>query len=291
MSEEEVNNENRTIENGQQTTENTAVSEQSTINDQPSTQMEVHHHPNVEKKNFKEYLLEGLMIFIAVTLGFFAETIREHITEHNRAKEYAGYMISDLKTDTTQLDSYISYMSYAVNNVDTLISLLSKSDPKDVSSGKLYWYGLWGGAHHYFITNDATFQQMKNSGSLRYLTNDTLIQHIADYDRLCRDMQASDEMEHDIYTEVRKSRSHLFDFKYNAIANDIYLANKISFSQQRIDSFINTNPPLLSTDKAMFNEYIELVRSRYLNLNVTHADELLKAASKLNEDLKNEYNL
>ena len=32
--------------------------------------MEVHHHPNVEKKNFKEYFLEFLMIFLAVTLGF-----------------------------------------------------------------------------------------------------------------------------------------------------------------------------------------------------------------------------
>jgi hypothetical protein len=37
--------------------------------------MEVHHHPHVEKKSFKEYLLEGLMIFVAVTMGFFAETI------------------------------------------------------------------------------------------------------------------------------------------------------------------------------------------------------------------------
>ncbi len=31
--------------------------------------MEVHHHPHVEKKNFKEYLLEGLMIFLAVSMG------------------------------------------------------------------------------------------------------------------------------------------------------------------------------------------------------------------------------
>jgi len=33
--------------------------------------MEVHHHPHVEKKKFKEYFLEFLMIFLAVTLGFF----------------------------------------------------------------------------------------------------------------------------------------------------------------------------------------------------------------------------
>jgi hypothetical protein len=43
--------------------------------------MEVHHHPHVEKKGFKEYCLEFLMIFLAVTLGFFAENIREHIAE------------------------------------------------------------------------------------------------------------------------------------------------------------------------------------------------------------------
>ncbi len=35
--------------------------------------MEVHHHPHVEKKAFKEYFLEFLMIFLAVTMGFFAE--------------------------------------------------------------------------------------------------------------------------------------------------------------------------------------------------------------------------
>src|SRR5882762_10395927 len=46
--------------------------------------MEVHHHPNIEKKNFKEYLLEGLMIFLAVTLGFFAESLRENIANHER---------------------------------------------------------------------------------------------------------------------------------------------------------------------------------------------------------------
>src|SRR5450631_904147 len=47
-----------------------------------TTDMEVHHHPDVEKKGLKEYLLEGLMIFLAVTMGFIAENVREHITEH-----------------------------------------------------------------------------------------------------------------------------------------------------------------------------------------------------------------
>lgn len=55
----------------------------------PIESMEVHHHPQIEKKNLKEYLLEGLMIFMAVTMGFFAEKIRENITEHERAGRFS----------------------------------------------------------------------------------------------------------------------------------------------------------------------------------------------------------
>ncbi|MGN6246796.1 MAG: hypothetical protein ACTHNG_00485 [Ginsengibacter sp.] len=60
--------------------------------------MEVHHHPHVEKKNFKEYFLEFLMIFLAVTLGFFAENIRENIVKREKEKHYIENIIADLMT-------------------------------------------------------------------------------------------------------------------------------------------------------------------------------------------------
>ena len=43
--------------------------------------MEVHHHPHVEKKNFKEYFLEFLMIFLAVTMAFIGENMREQLSD------------------------------------------------------------------------------------------------------------------------------------------------------------------------------------------------------------------
>src|SRR2546430_3170722 len=57
-------------------------SQPQTINDKPETEnMEVHKHPHhvTDKKKWGEYFLEFLMIFLAVTLGFFAENIRETI--------------------------------------------------------------------------------------------------------------------------------------------------------------------------------------------------------------------
>jgi hypothetical protein len=250
--------------------------------------MEVHHHPTVEKKNFKEYFLEFLMIFLAVTMGFFAETIREGVTEHERAKVFAESMLKDLEADTAQLKTYRKYFNYAANNVDTLMQLLTVSDPKNIPSGRLYWFGLWGGAHRYFIPNDATFQQMKSSGSIRFFEK-AIGADVAKYDRLCRLVQTNEEMVRDIYVEVRKSRAQIFDFRYNDIANNISQANNILFDQKRIDSFIKGNPPLLSYDKAFFNQYVELVRSRFMRTNVSYADLLLQQASVLISELKKEY--
>ena len=52
--------------------------------------MEVHKHPHdvTHKKKWREYLLEFFMIFLAVTAGFFAENIREHLDDNKKEKEY-----------------------------------------------------------------------------------------------------------------------------------------------------------------------------------------------------------
>src|ERR1700744_3343012 len=86
--------------------------------------MEVHHHPEVGKKTFKEYLLEGLMIFIAVTLGFFAESLREHIHRASRETDYARSFVADLRTDTTGINRAIKQNVYNLGRLDSLQDLL-----------------------------------------------------------------------------------------------------------------------------------------------------------------------
>ncbi len=252
--------------------------------------MEVHHHPDLhhKKKNFKEYFLEFLMIFLAVTLGFIAENIREKITEHHRAKTYAAEMVNDLISDTVELRNYINYMTNADHNVDTLFQLLSAGEPKEIPSGKLYWYGLFAGAARSFVPNDATFEQMKSSGSLSYFTHGSIAKKVEEYDRLCRLIKSDENSDISIYVEIRKVRAQIFEFKYNAVANNIYQASRVLFDRNRIDSFIKSNPPLLTYDKTIFNEYEELARSRFFDRKVSAADTLYKHAVALIADLKKE---
>ena len=50
--------------------------------------MEVHHpHHSDHQKKWSELLLEFFMLFLAVTLGFFAENIRESIAAKHRKKK------------------------------------------------------------------------------------------------------------------------------------------------------------------------------------------------------------
>jgi hypothetical protein len=245
------------------------------------------HH----RRRFSEFLFEGLMILIAVFLGFLAGNLREEITEHHQAKVYALSMLDDLKEDTTELNQKISYLKYAAANVDTLFMMLSTREPKEIASGKLYWYGLWGGAPLTFISNDATFQQMKSTGTLRYFTKGTLVQKIARYNFLCRMYRTKEDMDREIYVAVRESRAKIFELKYNAQANHIVDANRISFSQKRIEAFIHSNPPLLTNNKAVFNQYVELVRSRFLMGYVHLADSMKNQATSLIKEIKKDYRL
>lgn len=253
--------------------------------------MEVHHHPEVEKKGIKEYLLEGLMIFVAVTMGFFAESLREHINERDSAKEFATSLYADLKEDTADLKGYITYVDRGAKSIDTLMKLLTENDPKHIPSGKLYWFGLWGGAYRVFAPHDATLLEMKNSGSLRFFANPSINRKVAQYDQLCQSMKLYESYDQGIYIEVRKLRAQLFDFKYNEIANNISHIKDATRSRASVDSFIKINPPLFSYDKVLFNQYIEMVRSRFLGRKVTMADTVLNHAVALIGALKKEYGL
>jgi hypothetical protein len=158
--------------------------ESSTINDeQPGNSMEVHHHPEIEKKNFKEYLLEGLMIFLAVTLGFLAESLRESISDKEKEKEYISSPVSNLQQDTANLGYAIRVNEAKRNGLDSLIFLSFKNLNDPANRQLLYSYAdkyvSWYSA---LISDDATMLQLKNSGGLRLIKHNHVADSIAQYD-------------------------------------------------------------------------------------------------------------
>jgi hypothetical protein len=88
--------------------------------------MEVHHHAGGHHgpKKFKDYFLEFLMIFLAVTMGFLAENFREFITDRNHVEELAGQLKEDLTNDTTNVQKLIDFETAQVKRADSLYAML-----------------------------------------------------------------------------------------------------------------------------------------------------------------------
>src|ERR1700739_217421 len=132
--------------------------------------MEVHHHPEVEKKGFKEYLFEGLMIFLAVTMGFFAETIRENISESGKAEELAKSLYQEVYADSVTMqykmsvrhtkEGQLSYFKKYVRD-SSLVHLSDQFYP-----GFFWSYSITSA--YIFEPNDGMINQLRNSGTLRY---------------------------------------------------------------------------------------------------------------------------
>ena len=64
--------------------------------------MDVHHHSHLphQSKPWKQYLTEGLMIFVAVMLGYAAENVRHHYIEEKKTIANVQNLYKDLKNDS-----------------------------------------------------------------------------------------------------------------------------------------------------------------------------------------------
>jgi len=144
--------------------------------------MEVHHHPNVEKKGFKEYFLEFLMIFLAVTLGFFAESLRENMADHIKEKEFMRSMTQDLKDDTTTIAQTIKLYTNIYKEADTMLICLKSEKPDPSIINQLLSHGFW--LYTGYSYNNRTIQQLKNAGNFRLIKNTAVADSILYYDNI-----------------------------------------------------------------------------------------------------------
>ncbi|MES1215243.1 MAG: hypothetical protein ABUT20_06995 [Bacteroidota bacterium] len=134
--------------------------------------MEVHAHSHTERKKWTHYFWEFFMLFLAVTAGFFVENQREHLVENHRAKQYAVSLLIDLKEDTTSLRGMINGRNYRKERLDSLMDELEKPLLKQ-NDTILFHIGIYEIANRaYFSPRTGTYEQIQNSGSLRYFPSE-----------------------------------------------------------------------------------------------------------------------
>ena len=143
--------------------------------------MDVHTHTHTERKRLKHYLFEFLMLFLAVFAGFLAENLREHIVEQKRTNLYAEQFYEELRLDTSSLVSFIKNSGVVYKKYDTLVKMLKTGVSGDKKWKEFYYYSFDVDVYNTITFHNASFEQIKNSGSLRYFTSKPLVDAIQDY--------------------------------------------------------------------------------------------------------------
>lgn len=254
--------------------------------------MEVHAHTHPSagpetRKKWTHYFWEFLMLFLAVFCGFLAEYQLEHTIEHQREKQYALRLYDDIRQDTIIIRGAIADNDFVTSRMDTFRVMVETNKIESVPAGSWYYYGRFGTRFFRTSLQDATMEQLKSSGGLRYFKNNDVVDAIARYDHACRDMQTLLSLQNLTYNEIVSARDRLFNSFY------IDEVMKADISQQKVDSFKQKNFPLLSNRKEDFIQYANLCQLRaHNNKGLKNLEEVAyRKAVVLLEQLKKVYRL
>jgi hypothetical protein len=137
--------------------------------------------------SWKRYGMEFLMVFAAITLGFFADNQREKWGETARGVQYAQRLVEDLDLDSIRMEEVKANYALKEQQINTLIPLMQSGLEEKPFLDSLFAYFTLPGSGSLvtgisFVENMATRDELK-SGNMRLIRSDSIVRHLSVYTR------------------------------------------------------------------------------------------------------------
>ena len=124
---------------------------------------------------------EFLMLFIAITLGFFVENYREGLYDKEKEKEIIVSFINDIEEDIKELNIVIQRREIRETRIDSILYILN-NDLQDNFGRNLYYYARYLPRPFVFWANNTTNEELKYSGNFILIKNQKIIDVLLEYD-------------------------------------------------------------------------------------------------------------
>lgn len=246
--------------------------------------MEVHHPHHIgHKKKWNEYIIEFIMLFVAVSLGFFAENLREQQVEKHREISYLQNVHEDLQLDMKSIDTVIKSNDARLITLD---SLFSKLKDESITNEDVYYYVRNLALRSTFESSHVGFDQIKSAGGLRMIKNKEITLGIQQYEKTLSSIEKLEELRDRTLEQGRFKMSRvlnakvLYDMAVNQAPGGIIRFPKPAHADD-----------VLHKDKEALNELLNLVATG-LNTNrylTSQLKILLKFGKKLDQAIMQEY--
>lgn len=246
--------------------------------------MEVHHHSQHPKK-WKEYITEFLMLFLAVTLGFFAENMREHQIEKEREVQLMKSMVADLNKNELLLKDQLIALTERKTSCDSLAYLLNNKD-RDQYGADIYMnarrLGFYG--REYPLAT-RSLDQLKNSGMFRLIQYTDVADSLSQYDNLKTQYEQAIKWFFEDVKNVQNENKLIFD------SHVFEVSTKYSNAYKFIPVRPEGNPRLLTYDKEKLEKYYNSIYYLKRNTEVVMAivDDLMKNTQRMKIIITSKY--
>ena len=255
--------------------------------------MEVHAHTHTPRKKWTHYFWEFLMLFLAVFCGFLAENQREHYIENQRAKEFAKSLVKDLQNDISSLNFHQKKSEIFIVISDSLLES-SKKRLSGRNAAEFSFYTRFMYWTEPIPWNRATFEQVKNSGSLRYFKNYQLLELLLKYDALLNQTEGEFNNHQTRCNMLLKLINEIIDPVYHHDLSMYRLMSLDTMSRDTREHYFSTKIETLETKRDIIPEMLNMVVVQQRNLRGNIDTRLVPAkelANQLINDLKKEYHL
>ncbi len=227
------------------------------LTNKTTEEMEVHHHGHVhEKKKWKEYVFQFLMLFLAVFLGSLAENRREHGIERHREKDYMESLLTDVGLDYETSQNLDAAIFQQVKKLDTLQTLFSA----DLKSGwdrdslirKSYALSSYVLTFYPAFFNERTITQLLSSGNMRLIKKQGVADSIMDYHSFIKFVEVQKQLYVNSVNSCFQSMYSVFDITF---LKSIMQQNDTLYMPDISKMEVN----LVTTDPAQLKKFVALL--------------------------------
>jgi|GEM_PF-5348601 len=204
----------------------------------------------------RSHLLEFILVFSAVILGFFAENLREYYSDKSHEKDFLQSLVRNLKTDSTTYANRDSASRVRTIWMDTLISILTLN--KQNRNAEAYLLARYSTRLIPGRPGLSTLNFLAKSDEYIHLSDDEVKEHIQRYEARLKWLENLTDLEEEMSRTLWQDIPLIFDTK-------VFAGMKMN-NDATLFEMPDGDPPFINTDRMMMNKlayHLYLRRSQF----------------------------
>ena len=258
---------------------------------------------NKTGKYLKYAIGEIVLVVIGILIAIKVNNINIDKIEQSKIRDYSLSLIKDLEEDMIMFNKIRTQTIRTSNRIDSLAAIVRMQSVEEISNIDFVCL-TWNMLYMPYSWNRVTLDQLKNSGSMQYIRNDSIIKKIGDYDALTRHLD-EDYINDKVKTEsiielvnmvTNNNYSSVKDFRENVLlkVNNINYEESSYFFQQEYEQAKSLELKLITNDINELHQIINGLMRLQFHLNLRSEIELPRLenyAEELINKLKFEYEI